>query len=410
MLKHLFGGLFRHGALGVITAAGRRTDFGEGEPEVVIRLTDRRAERQLLLDPDLKLGELYMEGRLVLEKGDVAALLSLLMRNLAEVKPRGLHKWARSLRTWLRKFHQFNPAPRAKAHVAHHYDLSGRLYDLFLDADKQYSCAYFSDPGDSLEEAQRNKKRHIAAKLKLDRPGLRVLDIGCGWGGLGLDLARQANARVLGITLSQAQVAAARARADKAKLSESCSFELADYRELTGQYDRIVSVGMFEHVGVAYFDAFFARAGRLLADDGVMLLHTIGRCDGPGATNPWIAKYIFPGGYVPALSEVTAAIERSGLIVTDVEVLRLHYARTLSEWRHRFMAGRAEAVALYGKRFCRMWEFYLAGSEMAFRHDGEVVFQIQIAKRLDALPITRDYMQESELGQWRKAKQYQAAI
>jgi cyclopropane-fatty-acyl-phospholipid synthase len=397
LLQHLFSRLIRQDALVVIGAGGKATKFGDGKANFIIRFTDPWAEWQLLLNPDLMLGELYMDGRLRLEKGDIAALLALLMRGLDEAGPGEWHGLGRTLRTALRKFHQFNPVRRAKAHVAHHYDLSSRLYDLFLDADRQYSCAYFLRSTDSLEQAQSNKKLHIMSKLRLDRPGLRVLDIGCGWGGLGLDLGRK-GCSVVGITLSEEQIMVARRRAAKALLADNVHFELADYRELTGRYDRIVSVGMFEHVGVAYYDAFFAQAAKLLADDGVMLLHTIGRCDGPGSTNPWIAKYIFPGGYVPALSEVTAAIERNGLIVCDVEVLRLHYALTLAEWRRRFLARREEAARLYDERFCRMWEFYLAGSEMAFRHDGEVVFQIQISKRLDTLPITRDYMRDEERG------------
>ena len=396
MLHLLFANFFRQGALGIYRANGRYEQFGAGDPDVVIRFKDHKAEKLLVLNPDLKLGELYMDGRMVLEKGDVAQLLALLMRNLGSTRPTGLHRLARTFRRLTRCLQQFNPVSRSKDHVAHHYDLSGALYELFLDADRQYSCAYFAHEGQSLEEAQAGKKRHITAKLNLDRPGLRVLDIGCGWGGLGLDLARDAKADVLGITLSEEQIRVARARAERAQLAARCRFELADYRALRGRYDRIVSVGMFEHVGIAYYDAFFAKARELLTDDGVMLLHTIGRSDGPGSTNPWIAKYIFPGGYAPALSEVAAVVERSGLIITDVEVLRLHYASTLEEWRRRFIARRAEAARLYDERFCRMWEFYLAGAEMAFRYDGQVVFQIQLARRQDAVPLTRDYMWESE--------------
>jgi cyclopropane-fatty-acyl-phospholipid synthase len=296
----------------------------------------------------------------------------------------------------MRSLAQYNSAALSKAHVAHHYDLSGKLYDLFLDRDRQYSCAYYSVPGETLEEAQIGKKRHIAAKLHLDKPGLNVLDIGCGWGGLALDLARDTSANVLGITLSEEQIAMAKDRSDRARLTESCKFELIDYRALKGTFDRIVSVGMFEHVGVPNYPAFFGQLRNLLADDGVAVLHTIGRTDGPGATNPWITKYIFPGGYVPALSEVMAAVEKSGLIVTDVEVLRLHYSETLKEWRRRFTANRAEVARIYDERFCRMWEFYLAGAEMGFRHDGQVVFQIQLAKRIDAVPMTRDYMVDDE--------------
>jgi cyclopropane-fatty-acyl-phospholipid synthase len=396
MLGLLLNRLMKQGTLTVVHSNGVKEAFGFGEPRVTMRLHDRRAAFDLVRNPDLKLGELYMDGRLTVEHGDIADLLSLLMMNLGKVHPGGLHKFLRRFRTLTRRFAQFNPARKSKDHVAHHYDLNGRLYDLFLGRDKQYSCAYFSAPDETLEQAQIGKKRHIAAKLYLDRPDLKVLDIGCGWGGLALNLAQDCGADVLGVTLSEEQLGIARERAEQAKLEDTCRFELADYRSLGGVYDRIVSVGMFEHVGAPYYDAFFAKVRELLADDGVMLLHTIGRSDGPGSTNAWIAKYIFPGGYVPAMSEVLAAIERAGLIVTDVEVLRLHYAETLKEWRKRFTANRAEAARIYDERFCRMWEFYLAGAEMAFRHDGQAVFQFQIVKNQHALPITRDYMQDAE--------------
>jgi cyclopropane-fatty-acyl-phospholipid synthase len=280
--------------------------------------------------------------------------------------------------------------------VAHHYDLSGALYDLFLDSDRQYSCAYFNEPGMTLEAAQAAKKRHIRAKLKLDRPGLTVLDIGSGWGGLGLELAREAEAKVLGITLSTEQLALSNQRSAAANLSDFCRFEFKDYRDVGGPFDRVVSVGMFEHVGVAHYDTFFRKLADLLSPDGVALLHTIGRSDGPGVTNGWITKYIFPGGYTPALSEIMRSVERAGLYVTDVEVLRLHYAETLKEWRLRFCKNRAKAAALFDQRFCRMWEFYLAAAEMTFRYDHQVVFQIQLSKRIETLPITRDYMLEDE--------------
>jgi cyclopropane-fatty-acyl-phospholipid synthase len=370
--------------------------FGSGAPHLTIRLHDLRALYELGFNPDLKLGELYMDGRLTVEDGDARTMLDFLMRNLALSGTGRTQQVLRRMRRVLRPFLQFNIASRSKAHVAHHYDLSDKLYDLFLDSDRQYSCAYFNDPADTLEEAQIAKKRHIAAKLNLDRPGMSVLDIGSGWGGLALDIARDTGANVLGVTLSEEQFAVAKERAAKAGLAQSCAFELIDYRALTGKFDRIVSVGMFEHVGARYYEAFFAKVRALLSDDGAMLLHSIGRSDGPGATNAWIAKYIFPGGYAPALSEIIPVIERSGLIVTDVEVLRLHYAETLVEWQKRFQANRAEVAKLYDERFCRMWEFYLAGAEMAFRHDGQVVYQIQIAKRIDTLPLTRDYMHQKE--------------
>ncbi len=397
VLGRFFKSFVRKGTLTLIKPNGRQEVFGDGSaPRLGVRLHDWRAFGKLAFHPDFALGELYMEGRLTVEGGDIADLLALLVSNLQEAKPGGLLKFMRRLRTFLRPLQQFNSTRRAKAHVAHHYDLSGRLYDLFLDRDRQYSCAYFSEPGETLDEAQTGKKRHIAAKLHIDKPDMEVLDIGSGWGGLALDLARDCGAKVLGVTLSEEQFALSQSRSARAGLAERCKFELRDYRALQGTFDRIVSVGMFEHVGVKYYPAFFAKVRDLLKDDGVALIHTIGRSDGPGATNPWIAKYIFPGGYTPALSEMLSAIEPCGLIVTDVEVLRLHYAETLKEWRRRFKANWAAAAALYDERFCRMWEFYLAGAEIGFRHDGLVVFQVQLARRVDTLPLTRDYMLESE--------------
>jgi cyclopropane-fatty-acyl-phospholipid synthase len=280
--------------------------------------------------------------------------------------------------------------------VAHHYDLNGRLYSLFLDRDRQYSCAYFPTGSETLEEAQAAKKRHIAAKLKLDRPDLSVLDIGCGWGGMALTLARDYGARVTGITLSAEQLAEARARAAAAGLADRVTFELMDYRAMQRRFDRIVSVGMFEHVGVGHYRTFFRKLRACLEPDGVALLHTIGRSDGPNSTNSWIARYIFPGGYSPALSEIMPHVERAGLVTTDIEILRLHYAETLRHWRRRFAANRDAIAALYDERFCRMFEFYLAGSELAFRHQGLVNFQIQLSREQTAVPLTRDYIARAE--------------
>ena len=275
--------------------------------------------------------------------------------------------------------------------MAHHYDLSGELYDLFLDADRQYSCAYFARPDMTLEEAQAAKKAHIAAKLLIE-PGMRVLDIGCGWGGMGLTLARDFGAQVTGVTLSQEQHAIANQRAQKAGLADKARFHLMDYRDVKGQFDRIVSVGMFEHVGVPHYDAYFATVERLLAPDGIALIHTIGRAGPPGATSPWITKYIFPGGYCPAMSETMAAVERHKLVTTDVEVWRLHYAETLRIWRERFEANIESARALYDDRFCRMWRYYLIASELTFRLNNQVVFQFQLTPKQDAVPLTRDYL------------------
>jgi cyclopropane-fatty-acyl-phospholipid synthase len=383
------------GNLVVIDAHGTRHAFGNGSgPPVGIRLADPAIERALTFDPHLALGEGYMDGRLKIESGTIYDLISLLMSN---AEAHGVPLWAQAaegVRWSLRRFQQFNPKSRARRNASRHYDIERQIYELFLDPDMQYSCAYFT-PGADLAEAQRAKKIHIASKLALG-PGQRVLDIGCGWGGLALYLARAAGCSVRGITLSREQLAVARERASRLGLSAAATFELEDYRQTRGTFDRIVSVGMFEHVGVNHYNAFFKRLARLLADDGVALLHSIGRSDGPGYTSPFIAKYIFPGGYFPALSEVWPAIQRAGLIVSDVEILRLHYAETLKAWRERFLARRAEAAALKGEEFCRMWEFYLAGSEAAFRYEGLMVFQIQLIKRIDALPITRDYMFEAE--------------
>jgi cyclopropane-fatty-acyl-phospholipid synthase len=294
-----------------------------------------------------------------------------------------------------RRLKQLNLRGRAQRNVAHHYDLDERLYSLFLDSDRQYSCAYFDTPSTTLDDAQLAKKRHLAAKLRL-APGARVLDVGCGWGGLALYLAEHTGARITGITLSKEQLALAQARASEKDLPQPIEFRLQDYRDVDERFDRIVSVGMFEHVGVNFYDRFFRTCAQALADDGIMVLHSIGRSEGPGVTNPWIAKYIFPGGYIPALSEVLPAIERAGLLVTDVEILRLHYAQTLREWRERFLAHRETVEKLYDTRFVRMWEFYLAASEMAFAKQNMMVMQIQMTKRQGTVPITRDYIAVEE--------------
>jgi cyclopropane-fatty-acyl-phospholipid synthase len=368
--------LIREGDLTIIDAAGRRHRLGDGRGRrAVIRLHDKSLHHRLAINPYLYVGE----------------------ANMDHVAAHPLSRAVERMERLLRRLHQYNPVHRARANVAHHYDLSGALYDLFLDADRQYSCAYFTHEHDDLERAQRDKKRHLAAKLLLE-PGVRVLDIGSGWGGLGLYLAEAGAGEVVGITLSEEQLKSSRERATRAGLADRVRFELCDYRAMDGRFDRIVSVGMFEHVGVQHYPEFFSTIRDLLTDDGVALLHSIGRADGPGATNPWIRKYIFPGGYSPALSEVLRVVERLGLWVTDVEILRLHYAETLRLWRRRFAANRARIAKLYDERFCRMWEFYLVGSELTFRRMGHMVFQLQLAKRQDAVPLTRDYITDWERG------------
>lgn len=397
LLSRLFRTIFKAGRLTVIDARGHRSTFGGdvSGPDVTIRLHDTAIEWQIALNPRLALGEAFMDGRLTIENADIYQLLDFCALNTQRFSSFASFDPLYRLDKLFRRIQQFNPIGRAQKNVAHHYDLSGQLYDLFLDTDRQYSCAYFRTGNDSLEAAQDNKKRHIGAKLLL-KPGSKVLDIGSGWGGLGLYLARAGAGHVDGVTLSTEQHEVANRRAAGAGLADRVKFHLRDYREQTGTFDRIVSVGMFEHVGVRHYPEFFAKVRDLLADDGVALLHAIGRSDGPGVTNPWIRKYIFPGGYAPALSEVLPIIERAGLWVTDIEILRLHYADTLREWRRRFTRARDQIRKIYDERFCRMWEFYLAGSEVAFRREGHMVFQIQMAKRVDTVPRTRDYIHEWE--------------
>lgn len=391
MLRHVLV----HGDVRVITASGSHR-FGDGiGPHVTIRIADRRAEWALLFDPEMSVGELYMDGRLTVEEGSIYDFLETVLGNLHN-RPYPLSsRILYFFRSALRRLQQMNRGRRSVANVAHHYDLDAGLYDLFLDPDRQYSCAYFEHPYASLEEAQIAKKRHITAKLAVE-PGHKVLDIGCGWGGLGLYLADIAGADVVGITLSSEQYKTARRRAIERRMQNRVDFRIEDYRQTQGTFDRIVSVGMFEHVGVPYYDTFFRHCARLLDENGVMLLHTIGRTSAPGATNPWIAKYIFPGGYIPNLSEIIPAITKAGLLVADVEVLRLHYADTLRAWRERFLFNRAKVEALYDARFVRMWEFYLACCEASFRCGDDVVYQIQISKQVDTLPVTRRYIAERE--------------
>ena len=395
LLDVLLTRLVQEGTLTIRDADGAMHRYGDGNlPHIAAHIRDRCLERQLAVDPELALGEGYMDGRLVMLEGRIYDLLALLLSNARTHRIPGWTMGASMSRYLVRRLTQFNPRRKARANVAHHYDITGGIYDLFLDQDRQYSCAYFT-PGADLEEAQVAKKRHLAAKLAL-APGQRVLDIGSGWGGLALYLAKQADCDVTGITLSQEQHRISSERAVKDGLARSVRFLMQDYREMTGTFDRIVSVGMFEHVGINHYAAYFRTVRQLLAPDGAAVIHTIGRSDPPAATNPFIARYLFPGGYIPALSEVVTAAERAALMITDVEVLRLHYAQTLRAWRERFLAHWDEAATLMDETFCRMWEFYLAGSETAFRYQDLVVFQLQLVRSIDALPITRDYMVEGE--------------
>jgi cyclopropane-fatty-acyl-phospholipid synthase len=401
LIDQFLSGLIRHGTLAVTDHRGKTLVYGTpaaGFPDVAIRFTDARVGRDIALRPDLGAGEAFMDGRLVIEGDDIMGLLTLVRRNSPWEERKGL-----AHRRWLSRFvnhvrgrlDHFNMRRRAKRNVAHHYDLDDRLYDLFLDENRQYSCGYFRDPGNDIDQAQRDKMAHIAAKLDL-KPGMKVLDIGSGWGGLALYLHRQFGVDVLGVTLSEEQLRYARADAQRRGAADHVRFELCDYRDLAGQYDRIVSIGMFEHVGVPQYRTFFAKCHDLLAPDGVMLLHTIGRQGMPGATDAWTQKYIFPGAYAPSLSEITPASERARLIQTDCETWRLHYALTLRRWYERCVARRAEIEAVYDARFFRMWLFYLAGCTSAFEHGVLCVYQLQYARDRRALPITRDYMHEAE--------------
>ncbi len=393
LLKHMM----REGAIRLIDEKGREFVLGDGSPpKITLRQHGAWSELPLLLNPAVAFGEAYMDGRISIEGGDVREFSDLIARNYVHLEHNPVVRFASALKRETRWLKQYNPIGRAQRNVAHHYDLSDALYRLFLDHDLQYSCGYFTTPHDGLDDAQEYKKRHLASKLLLDRPGLKVLDIGSGWGGLGLYLAEVAGCSVDGVTLSVEQHRVSQDRARQAGLDKRARFHLRDYREQEGPFDRIVSVGMFEHVGKKNYQEFFDKVRDLLAEDGVCVLHSIGRFDEPGPINPFIRKYIFPGADIPCLSEVMPSVERSGLLVTDVEVLRIHYAETLRHWFERFQAHREEVAELYDERFCRMWELYLAGCEMGFRQQGLMVFQMQLTRDINALPLTRDYMTDWE--------------
>lgn len=398
LFDRLMKKVIHSGELVVRMPGGKARRYGsprEGHAPIRIALADNATARHIAINPALGAGEAWMDGKLTVEGDNIYGLLALIAYNVRwdKTNPARVAMW--KARKWLGWIEELNDAVRSKTNVAHHYDLNDRLYDLFLDADRQYSCAYFTNPGHSLHQAQQDKMAHIAAKLLLE-PGQRVLDIGCGWGGLSLYLHRISGADVTGITLSKEQLKVARERAAAEGVSDKVRFELIDYRALTGTFDRIVSIGMFEHVGRPNYQAYFDAIHRLLTPEGVALVHTIARADGPGVTDPWTAKYIFPGGYAPALSEMMPAIEKAWLWTTDIEILRLHYGYTLDHWYKACVERRAEIEAMYDARFWRMWTFYLAAAANAFFHDGHMNVQIQLAPRRDNVPITRDYMAEAK--------------
>jgi cyclopropane-fatty-acyl-phospholipid synthase len=392
-LSKMLASFVQVGRLTVIDADGRSHVFagGPGGPDVRMRLSDRSLYWKLFLNPELHAGEAYVDERMTFPGSSLGDFMDLFAANREALFRQRSQRFFDGAARLARRLHQHNPVGKAQRNVAHHYDLGNALYERFLDREMFYSCAYFRDPDETLEAAQINKCRLIAAKLVL-RPGLKVLDIGSGWGGMARYLARVADVEVTGVTLSREQLALARARTEAAGLAGRVRFELIDYREVKGRFDRIVSVGMFEHVGVGHYGEFFAKVSELLAPDGIALLHSIGKMSPPGASSPYLRKYIFPGAYSPALSEVFPATEDNGLWVTDLEFLRLHYARTLRHWHARFQRNRAEIAAMYDERFCRMWEFYLLGVETMFRTGSQQVFQMQLARRRDAVPPTRDYI------------------
>ena len=385
-LSHMLKSFIRTGTLKVIDADGKIHIFaGTPGPEVTMRLTDPTLYKTLFFNPELAAGEAYMDGRMSFENSTLRDFLTLFSVNRLSLGSYPLQQVLRTLSRGLKRFQQSNPIGKAQKNVAHHYDIGNDFYRLFLDKGMQYSCAYFTTDDDTLEEAQQNKLRLIASKLNL-KAGQRVLDIGCGWGDMALYLARMENVSVLGVTLSKEQCSLANNRAEQLGLADRVRFELRDYRDVAERFDRIVSVGMFEHVGVHHYGEFFAEVNQLMTDEGIMLLHSIGHMSPPGTASPWLRKYIFPGAYSPALSEVFTAVEQNSLWVTDLEFLRVHYAKTLAHWEQRFQTNRAKVARMYDERFCRMWEFYLISAEMMFRTGSQLVFHMQLAKKVTLPP------------------------
>ena len=392
-LKNFLTNLIKVDGFNLIDANGKEFIIGKPikNPPIKIKLLDKSLHYKLLLLPDLYFGEAYMNGSLVIENGSLTEFLEIAMRNIGRNELNNYSKIIKKIAGTYRYFTKFNLISRSKENVAHHYDISEKLYDLFLDKNRQYSCAYFKDKNDTLEDAQLNKMNHIIKKLNL-KPNQKVLDIGSGWGTLAMEIAKQSKCEVLGITLSENQLEYSKKKAKELNLENQVSFKLIDYRELNEKFDRIVSVGMFEHVGRKFYNKYFKSVAKMLTEDGVALIHTIGSNMTPRDPHPWISKYIFPGGYTPSLSEVAGPIEKSGLIISDLEVLRMHYSHTLRNWKERFMGKKDEVLKMFDEKFFRMWEFYLVGCELAFKWGDQVVFQFQLSKKILSTPNTRDYI------------------
>ena len=392
MLFSILSNISLKGKLDIVDSNGKTHTFGSSEPYVKIKLSNKSIQRKLFINPSLYLGEGYMDGEIIIEEGTIEDFIKIISASYDDFLSQNyIFKFYGIIAAILKPFHQLNRIIQSKKNIAHHYDLNEDLYRLFLDKDLQYSCAYFYNDNISLDDAQIDKKKHIIKKLDIKKD-MQVLDIGCGWGGLSLQIAKDTGAYVKGITLSENQLATAQKRAQEEGLNEKVQFALQDYRQENNLYDRIVSVGMFEHVGVNYYPAFFSKTYQLLKETGVFLLHTIGQTSKPTATSPWIRKYIFPGGYIPSMSEILKICEKQKINITDIEILRLHYARTLNHWYKNTLANKNQIINMFDERFFRMWEFYLLISKYSFLNMGNVVFQIQISKNINNLPITRNYI------------------
>ncbi len=392
LLKFLYN-LIKDDGFELIDAKSNSYIIGKPKKEnpIRLRILDKKLHWKLLINPDLYFGEAYTDGSVLIENGNLTEFLDIILKNIGRNSTNQITNFTQTFRRLYSFFTNYNLIKKSKKNVAHHYDISNKFYELFLDNKRQYYCAYFKDENESLETAQNNKIDHIIKKLNL-KPNLKILDIGCGWGTLALDIAKKSQCEVLGITLSEKQLQFAKEKAKEMNLENQVEFRMVDYRQLNEKFDRVVSVGMFEHVGKKFYKKYFSKVYDFLNEDGVALIHTIGSVNPPRASQPWITKYIFPGGYTPSLSEVASPIEKSGLIITDMEVLRSHYAHTLRHWKERFIGKKKQVLSMFDEKFFRMWEFYLVGCEMAFKWSDQVVFQFQLAKKLNATPITRDYI------------------